>query len=457
MKSRISFFDAATFKKDISRFMPLWALYTVFLLLCMLPTSTGATSYYHPARAVAGSLEPLTFANFLYGMLAAQLLFGELFNSRLCNALHAMPVTRQARFGSHILAGLAFSWIPNLLTTLLMMPTLGHLWYTALLWLAAYSLQYLFFFGAAVFSAMCAGSRFAMVLVYGIINFLSMVIYWFVDTVYLPMMPGVELSGRILELFFPLGQMLSVRNYWEVSYLATSRFDVYYPANATFEGLGDSWTYLFIVSAVGVGAMVAAFFLYRRRKLESAGDFIAVKWAEPIFLVLYTLCAAAFLTIFGELFGDAGYSFFLILGIFLGFFTGKMLLERTTRVFRKKNFLMALVLVAALILSSIPIQRDWFGIVSYVPEAEDVEYVNVYGYQVSRHDISDPEKIALVCQIHENAIANLDHENEDFCSGAHYYTHLEYHLKDGRTVSRRYHICIYSAAAKLWEQLIDTK
>ena len=189
--------------------------------------------------------------------------------------------------------------------------------------------------------------------------------------------------------------------------------------------------------------------------MESAGDFIAVKWISPIFLVLYTLCAGAFLAIFGSIFGGEGYLFFLCLGLVIGVFTGKMLLERTTRVFRKKNFLLAGIFVVALLLSLIPVQGDWFGIVSYVPEAEDVEYVEVHSRSISRDDFSDPEEIALVCQIHNDAIANLEHNNDSPCSGAHYYFYVSYHLKNGRTVTRYYDICQYSAAYNLIEDLAD--
>lgn len=454
MKLRTSFFDAATFKKDITRFMPLWTLYTVFLLLVMLSTVTGFY-YSHPARALNNSLSGLSFANFLYGILSAQLLFGELFNSRLCNALHAMPVTRGARFGSHILAGIAFAWIPNLLTSLLMIPSLGHLWYTAFLWLAVCNLQYLFFFGVAVFGAMCTGSRFAMVLVYGIVNFLALVIYWFVGTVYLPMMPGVELNESGLNLFCPMLQLLEENDYFFLS-VSPSK-DYIDSVNATFGGFGESWPYLFIIAGVGVAALATALLMYRRRKMESAGDFIAVKWISPIFLVLYTLCAGAFLAIFGSIFGGEGYLFFLCLGLIIGVFTGKMLIERTIRVFRKKNFLLAGIFVVALLVSLIPVQGDWFGIVSYVPEAEDVEYVDVRGGNLVRQELTDQKDIELVCQIHGYAIENLDHENEFNCGGAHRYFHIEYHLKNGRIVTRYYHICVYSVAGQLVNELPNKK
>ena len=460
MKSRISFFDTATFKKDITRFMPLWVLYTVFLLLCMIPTVAGGSFYSSPARALNSSLEALTFASFLYAALCAQLLFGELFNSRLCNAIHAMPVTREARFGSHILAGVLFAWVPNLLVSLLMLPYLDHLWFTSFLWLGAYSLQYLFFFGAAVFSVMCTGSRFAMVLVYGIVNLLSVVVYWFLNAIYAPLMPGVEINTEWMVVLCPLVLFMTQFEYFEI---ATHYPSNYYPNNyygngsaySTFEGLGESWSYLFIVAGVGIAALVAALLMYRKRKLESAGDFIAVKWIAPIFLVLYTLCVGAFLTVFGSLFGTDAIAVLLIPGLLIGFFTGRMLLDRTIRVFKKRNFLLAGILLAAMLFSLVPVRLDWFGVIHYVPDAEDVAHIEVRSSGISRSKVDDPEDIALACQVHRAALDDLDHEDVmRTCNAQHLYFRVIYHMKDGRRVERYYTICGYSAAGSLLGQLV---
>lgn len=451
MKLRISCFDTATFKKNITRFVPLWALYTVGLLLIMLSTVSDSL-WTHPVRLLNISLEALSLANLLYGALTAQLLFGELFQSRLCNALHAMPVTRNARFGSHLCAGLLFALVPNFLVSLLMMPYLGQFWYIALLWLGAVCLQYVFFFGVGVLSVMCTGSRFAMVVVYAIINFLSLVVYWFVEVIFLPMMPGVLVDERCFILLSPISYLVSNSDYIQFDYSTPDR---YYMGgrnylNEKFTGFGEDWLYLFILAAIGIAALAAALLLYRRRKLESAGDFMAVKWLSPIFLVLYTLCAGAFLSIFGELFGNGQYVVFLIAGLIIGFFTGRMLLERTIRVFRKKSFLQLALLTAAMLLSLWVVHTDLLGIVSYVPEPQDVEYV-VYdsrdAYDVKRTDMDSIEKI---CEIHQLAV---DDYCDRSCGSSHLYFNLEYHMKDGRVILRRYYLCSGEAAQLLAETL----
>ena len=450
MKSRISCFDTATFKKDITRFLPLWVLYA---LLTFLIASSANSGWSHPVITLGTTISGFAFVNLIYGALSSQLLFGELFNSRLCNALHAMPVTREARFGSHVCAGLLFSFVPNLVVSLLIAPSFDHLWWVSFLWLAAICLQYLFFFGVGVLSVMCTGSRFAMVVVYLIVNFLPIVVWWFVGTIFIPMMPGVLMDGDIFAEICPAAQFISASNqyYFEIAYDGLWYRD-HNSMDAAFLGFGDGWLYLFIAAGVGVAMIGLALLLYRRRKLECAGDFIAVQWIRPIFLVLYTLCGGVFLSIFDGLFGNLDHIIFLAIGIIIGFFTGKMLLERTIRVFRKKTFLQFAAFVLAIGISLWGVSTDVLGIVRYVPKSEDVEYVEIHGGNISRHKLTEQEDIELVQQIHSYAIENLDHEDDYFCSGSHQYFRMEYHLKNGRIVTRYYHICVYSAAGDLLDE-----
>ena len=108
MKSRTSFFDRTVLKKDITRFAPLWALYLIGGL--MIAISSGISG--DELNEVLGGLGIVSFS---YAILVAQLLFGDLFNTRLCNALHAMPLRREGWFFTHVIAGILFSLVPNLL------------------------------------------------------------------------------------------------------------------------------------------------------------------------------------------------------------------------------------------------------------------------------------------------------------------------------------------------------
>lgn len=444
MKSRISFFDEATSKKDLTRFAPLWVLYTISLLITTLPSTTLTGYYRHPVMVLNASIEFFTFTNMIYAAITASLLFGELFNSRLCHGLHAMPATRTARFGSHVCTGLAFSFIPNLLVALLMMPSLEQFWFTSLLWLTGVCLQYVFFFGIAVFCVMCTGSRFAMVMIYTIINFFSLMVKWFVSMVFLPEMPGVMLNTEVFELLCPAMQLLRKSEYMLVSW---NRLDAQVRlSESTFEGFGESWRYLGILGIIGIVALVAALLLYHRRKLECAGDFIAAGWLKPIFLILYTLFGVAFWGVFGTLMGKLG----LLPGLVIGFFTGKMLLERTIRVFKKKNFLQAGIFAAILLIALWVVNIDLFGIVRYVPPTSDIERVTVYRYDWAERNLAKEESKEIVRNIHTLALAN---DCDQDCGKPHFYFEIEYHMRDGRTVTRYYYLCEDSEEAELADSL----
>ena len=447
MKSRTSFFNLTLYRKDITRFAPLWVLYTVGIILLMLPLVNLNGYFRDTARTLNSTIGPLSIMNLFYGVLAAQLLFGELFNSRLCNALHAMPITRRARFGSHILAGLSFSIVPNLAGCLLMMPYLSDLWFTGLLWLLAMTLQYLFFFGAAVIAMFCTGNRFAAALVYAIINFGSMMALWFASVIFLPMMRGVVLSWEEFANFSPVVKLCMTGEYFLLDKVGYSN------PQTTFTGMGGDWICLVIYAAVGVLAIAGSFLLYRRRALESAGDFMAVKALGPVFLVLYTLCAGAFLAVFGSIFRGDTYLTFLIIGLIVGFFTGKMLLERTSRVFHLKSFIHLGIFVLLMWLSLQAVQFDVFGIVGYVPEPNTVAKAEVLTYDYGKNEVetSDLAELETLKKAHRLAI------EEEGCKHDVWQTYyITYHMKDGRTVKREYTLCTSEAASTELEKLFSS-
>lgn len=424
MKSRTSFFNKALFRKDITRFAPLWALYTVGLLLVLLSGGRAPGAY---GKFLGDSIAAFGVVNLLYAGIAAQLLFGDLFQARLCNALHAMPMRRETRFVTHTLAGLSFSFVPNLLAALISLLFLDEFWFLAPMWLLGVTLSYLTFFGIAVFCVMCTGSRFAMTAVYAIVNFGAWVAYWFSETIYLPMMWGVKLDELIFAWFSPAYCIAGQKFVQFTSY----RFDLYFDRVYEFQGFGDGWLYLSIVTGLGLVFLGIALVLYRRRSLETAGDFMSVKWLRPVFLLTYTLSMGAFLAMFGSIFNDV-YLIFLIIGIICGFFTGYMLLDRTIRVFRKRRFVQLAILLAAIALSVWSVKIDLFGIVRWVPEADRVESIQVENGGENLL-LTEPEDIEIVLAAHRAFV-----DGDDHASGQYVNIWLRYTLKSGREVTRKY-------------------
>ena len=440
MKSRTLSCNMATaFKKNITRFAPLWAVYLIGGFLVMM-TITDSSSTGSIASTLGQTIGPFSIINMIYAGLAAQLLFGDLYNNRLCNALHAMPLRREQWFLCHIGAGLCFSIVPHLIVMPIVSLAMGKFGFVALIWLLGMFLEYLFFFGLAVFSAMCVGNRFAMVAVYAILNFGSMIAYWFCDTIYEPMMYGVVLSSDIFTLFCPVVQMTSQHN---LVLMEQERvFDsVDYSYYWTYEGLGEGWGYLVVCAVLGLVLLGAALLLYRRRKLESAGDFIAVQPLAPVFSVVFTLCVSAVCAMFGSLFDDGFMVVFLIAGLVVGYFAGQMLLARTVKVFRGRAFGKLGLIAAAMILSLLLVQWDAFGIVRWTPKAEQVKMVTLAGREV---ELTTKEDIQLVINLHKEAIAQGEYL--DPYAGSYSYVRIQYEMKDGRHIERRYEVSSNSKA-----------
>ena len=123
MKSRTSFFNKTVFKKDLTRFAPAWGAYLIFMLLAVISISNDRFAFYR-LQSVRDCITAYAWINMIYAAVVAQLIFGDLYNSRMCNALHALPLRRESWFGTHVASGIAFSLLPNLVMALLALPLL---------------------------------------------------------------------------------------------------------------------------------------------------------------------------------------------------------------------------------------------------------------------------------------------------------------------------------------------
>lgn len=472
MKSRTSFFDAAVFKKNLTRFAPAWGLYTLCLLLGLMLMAESGLEYWL-ASNLGECIQIMPIINCGYALVVAQLLFGDLFNTRMCNALHALPIRRETWFGTNVLSGLAFSFGPSLVMTLIALPLVCMSqvvdgWQLPLLWLLGVNLQFLFFFAVAVLCVFCVGSRFAMALVYGIINLGANVVYWLADTIYVPMLFGLQTQYDAFLPFFPLGNMMD-QPYVDVEGIYNEKSVTHEFLRGKFT-LTERWGYLWICAGLALVLLALALLLYRRRKLETAGDFIAVKPLEPVFLVLYCLVAATFLQMFDTLFfRNSGY-IFLMIGLAVGFFTGKMLLERRVNVFRKKNWVSFGLLTLAVAASLVLTWLDPVGIESWIPKVERVDRVVLslgydYGYGNKSLSLEDPEDIEKLLFVHRSALEDRIGENDrtveivgSVGTGEEMYYYrspviitIRYELKNGTKATRYYRIWSHGEAGQLAE------
>ena len=422
MKLRTSFFNPTVLKKDITRFAPVWGLYSVALLLILMVFNVESSTWV--ANDFYDFLGSASLIQLAYGGICAAMLFGDLFNPRMCNALHAMSLRREGWFLTHLAAGLLFFLVPTGIFCGLMAVLLRGYRYLALIYFAASFLLFLFFFGVGAFSAMCAGNRLAMLALYGIINFLSLFVLCLTYVFYEPFLYGIEIDNADFIHYSPA---------WALS---GARFVDFRPNGGIGDFLAEDCAYLGWTTLAGLIFLGLALLIYRVRDLETAGDFISAKPAAPFFLVIFCLSVGMLLHVLGDAFGgsDLGY-IFLAIGLVVGFFTGKMLLERTAKVFRLKTFLGFGVLLLALGLSIGAMALDVFGVVRYVPQQDQVKQVKLYtgsGWG-NPAELTEPEDIQKVLEFHEERVNGYRYSRD-------LRIFLEYTLENGNTVSRYYDI-----------------
>lgn len=462
MKSRISFFDRTLLRKDITRFSPVWILYLIGGLMVGLSVVSGYTRDYYAASAMAVTIGPLAVVNLFYALVVAECLFGDLFNSRLCNAIHSLPLRREKLFFTHVTAGMLFSLVPNTLFSLVLMPQLGSFWYVALIWLLGMTLQYLFFFAVAAVCAVSTGSRFAMGALYALINFLSEVIRWFVITFYEPLLPGLHIRTEGFDWFCPavwMAQMEDLVIFQQDKTMIDYHW-VEVSAATRFGGLSGDWWYLAALAGIGVVLLGVGILLYRKRQLESAGDFLAFRAMMLPCSVVFTLSVAAvFQIVLGEILDMELAA--LLVGFVVGCFGIEMLLRRTVKVFDKRTCVKCALIGGAFALTLLLTMIDPLGVTRWTPKPEKVESIilsDEYDYdpsdvrypgQYSSMEITDPEKIAELVQIHKSLIGEED--PHDYGVYSYQYAgsfHLTYRMEDGRSVERRYYYLRDSAIGR---------
>jgi len=451
MKLKTSFSKLPTFKKDISRFAPIWALYLIGMMLVLFEVGINSR-YDRMARdAMPVLIQAFGIVNLIYAGVIALMLFGDLYNTRMCYSLHTQPARRETLLLNHLAAGVVFSVVPNIVATLFMMTQLEEYWFLALYWLLASTLEFVFFYGIATVSAMLVGNRFAMILVYLGLNFVSMLAYWIISTIYLPSLTGVMLDMDGFTQFCPTVELIRTYDFFQFKTIRIPNPDYPYgPETISFyqyEGLSTGWGYLAVLFGVGVVAMGIAMLLYRMRHLESAGDFVAFPKLKQVACVIMTICVTGVFALIGsEIIGDS-MVLWIVVGLIIGFFGSLMLLERSLKVFRGKTFLGLALLAVVMFGSFAMIAFDVFGLVRWLPKPVNVESVTISnfrddgqsgGYYDSRLriNVTDPEKIAEIVTAHRDIIQRLD-EEYDPNQSLHRVT-FTYKLKSGRTVKRTY-------------------
>lgn len=451
MKSKISFFNAGIFKSMLKRFWPLWTAYFAVWFMCLpLPLLVARLQGVKESAvtvvtaAMKTSVEASVVSAFVMGILAAMAVFGFLYNSRSCGMIASTPVRREAVFCSAYLAGALPVIAANLLIAVLnWLFTLSSgiegacIFKMNAILFAVNSMEFLIFFSIATFIAMLTANIVALPVLYLIFNFVFLGMEYVVRMLYGMFVFGYnELPDCILEFMSPL------------IYLFTR---IGLSATKTAVTL-TNWSALLGYIIAAVVFSVTALLLYRKRRMESAGDVIAVNSLRPVFKFCVTACAALcfgllFFVIISTLFTSPSTSMLvlsagLIIGAFIGYFASEMLLKKSFHVF-KGNWKGFVITVILCIVFAFVCVTDLFDLSSQLPDADDIEAISCSS-ESRGVDIKNRSDIEALLKVNKAIIADRDKyeglDDTDLENTG--YVSIRYKLKDGRVICRGYTLLI---------------
>ncbi len=453
MRSRTSCFNRTLFLSAVKRFWPLWAAYLAIWVLS-LPLPLFRDRQYgwideldYLERIYNQGFTEGLILSFLFSLFSAMAVWSFLYNARSASGLASLPVKREGQFLSALAAGFLPLAAGNLATALLTLPYSLLSGYDPLVLLEFFcivTLLDLFFFGFATLCAQLTGHILILPAVYLVLNFAAAAAEWLLRSELVYFVYGMDIrfgDGIALRwLSPPLG--LSMGAGPEMKYANTGEF--YEPVQVIFQG----WGVLLAYGAAGVVCILLALLLFRRRRMETAGDVVAVGFLRPVFRWCMALGCGLVLSAFMllVLYDNDSNAFgillvFFLLGAFVGWFAAEMLMKKTFRVFRGRawgGFGICCAVILALMLS---LRFDLFGYERRVPEVSQVSSATVWS---GGHDaaLTQPENLEALTALHRQIIAdkalNTRRGRDRRSPLSSLDCRIVYKLKNGQTMTRYY-------------------
>ena len=447
MPSERTFFNKAIYKRALSRFWLIGAAYAA--VLCFLTLMCGRYFNFDTkeiAEYVSYSiLSNLTRREIVAAAVAAVVMaiavHGWMFRKTSAAYISALPVTREALLISSLLAGLTLLILPciiAMLVSLLLYGGAGPLWTPYLLCsAAAVVLMNIAFFGLASFCTVFTGNAAVLPALYVI------ALYGFV---------GIEVVIRYITEFLLFGVRGGTG--WELAILS--------PLYYFFNNYVGSYSYALPLTAVyaAAGVILAglAVIFFRHRRMEAAGETVAVPVLRPIFrwglaavgaLGMALLILKTVFNVGSYAAGNGGTPgkvaillLAMLFGAAVGWFGAEALMRKTLRVFDRhwKGLGVFCALLCVLVIGG---KLDVFGVERYQPDVDEIGYAAVNGWgEYIPTRIMQPENIEKLLSLQKDIIANKKaYENQNGIDT--FPLTIEYYGTDGKLLARR--VYIYAA------------
>jgi ABC-2 type transport system permease protein len=428
MNLKTSYFNTTLFKANIKRFWWVAAIFFIaFLTFGILPLiNEGNLDGFHVMTGISAVIAAVLPA----------ILFSYLDFPGSVTCMHAFPIKRKAHYITNIVTIYVLILVPAVICYII-----GALYYSAMLYPVNTMSP-----SPAIFGTML------LLLIVFVTIFASGGIL------------GTMVTGNPIAAIAFSALFIGLPYYTEAlfsTFLSTNLYGMPLYEMHTFSGLSvDKFTpYMIISFFVWLGVMLLSWLLYKNRRLETNGDIISFGFLKPVFVG----CVSVFLGLVGyfyltEIFKVESVFLILPFGI-LGIIIANMLAKKA---FTLKGALIpgVIYIVGVTILWAV-VAYDLTGYENRIPKTEDIASVRItdtddrfvsyngtqsefagkiegteYYYSdpldPTELEFTDPEEIEKVRNMHKWLTENRENKTQ------YRFVPIEYTLKDGSTLKRRY-------------------
>ena len=193
MLSKTSYFNATLFRRNLTRFWPLWglasfigALFPLAVLLDMVHRAWHSFSGPEFTQMYYNAVSAVPVISLVYAALCAMAVWGYLHNTRSVGLMHTLPIRREGLFLTNFLSGLTMTLIPYAVTGILcvVVSLCGGAFDARGLAVTVLAVlgESFFYFSSATFVAFITGNVFAMPPLYALLHFLAVLLDWLISS-----------------------------------------------------------------------------------------------------------------------------------------------------------------------------------------------------------------------------------------------------------------------------------
>ena len=363
---------------------------------------------------------------FVLPVLVSILLFKYTNEEKSSSFIHGLPISKRKLYITNILTGIVMYVIPflvNLIIILLLnLGEMGkYLQFTDIIkWFGVCMLYNTIFFAFATFIGTFCASKIShgiltYILMYAPVGVLVLTSAFVEDVLY-----GFKGLSSNFEEFTKLPFIKIIEDFREMS-------SYYLSQTIEFE---TSTIIIYITSIIVM--LVLGYFIYKKRKLEITKEFIAfkgirsfVKYAATLLVNL--LSYMYFYDVIGKHNIRTLLASFII--TLIAYLIIEMILKKTYKVF--KSIIGFIIYAVVITITFVILSTGAFGYETRIPKAEDVEEVS-FGMRNETINFKEKQNIENIINFQQKLV---DEKKKGYTE----YT-IEYKLKDGRKITRKYDI-----------------